>query len=469
MHCYRYTRAMDCLTRCARSAYRSSAARTSSSSSASAPTRSCAATMFLRLVTCAIHLFVHVYSINPKSGTFILFIEFPGFSISPPPPNRQSSDSAFSNHTDTSNLTKPPSFNEEKVTPATRNRKRSADSVDNASTGGASSDYRPSGSKRVEELRRTHKKPRRLSGHVSHLDSDYDDNSASYLAETDSDEPLLKDSFNCEQCPKRFQSQRSLNVHKTRMHDKKESLGENAVVDIPAQTEDAADVEDKLNCDKCGKTFKLKIMLKRHHEMCGKITSPVKVPQKELLISLEPIDGMKNRNIVCEMCSAKFKSVDNLAKHMKVVHAAVLKREKIDKRENGKVSVPCLYCKEQFDDYYVHSAHFNTCPKIDKSIPFECLICKKVVTRRNNYLTHLKNLHFEPRMLPKSSAEPEPQEYHECRMCSKKLPSQELLITHLAAHMSNIDDNDGGADNDSRYMLTCTRIKPCLIKQKKDF
>ena len=226
-------------------------------------------------------------------------------------------------------------------------------------------------------------------------------------------------------------------------------------------TEDATDVEDKLNCDKCDKTFKLNIMLKRHLEICGKVTTPVKMPQKELLIALDPIDGMKNRNIVCEMCSAKFKTVDNLAKHMKVVHAAVLKRE--DKRENGKVSVPCMFCKKKFDDYYVHNAHFNKCPKRDDSLPLECPVCKKVVSRKSNYFIHLKNLHLEPRISLKSSVEPEMQEYHECKMCFKKLATQQLLITHLAAHVSNIEDNDGGADNESRYcslVLSFLRINP---------
>ncbi|XP_047031274.1 zinc finger protein 91-like [Helicoverpa zea] len=377
------------------------------------------------------------------------YVPPPGFSIrsaSPTPPNRQSSDSAFSNHTDTSNLTKAPSATEEKVTPAARSRKRSIDSIGNASTG-ASSDYRPSGSKRVEELRRSYKRPRKLSGNISQLDSDYDDNSAPYLPETDSDEPLLKSNYKCNYCPKQFPSARSLINHK-RIHEKKETLGQNAVVDIPQDSGDATDVEDKLNCDKCGKTFKLKIMLKRHQEICAKATSPVKPQQKELLISLEPIDGMTNRNIVCELCNAKFKAVDNLAKHMKVVHAAVLKREK---RENGKVAVPCLFCQKSFDDYYVHSAHFNSCANRDDSVPFECPICKKLTSRKTSYFQHLKNMHFEPRMSHERAAvEPQTQDYHECRMCYKKLASQELLITHLAAHVSNIDGNDAAADNDSR-------------------
>ncbi|XP_022827370.1 zinc finger protein 91-like [Spodoptera litura] len=373
------------------------------------------------------------------------YVPPPGFSVSPPPPNRQSSDSAFSNHTDTSNLTKPPSSIEEKVTPTIRNRKRSVDSIDNGSIGGASSDYRPGSSKRVDELRRTQKR-RKQSDNASQLDSDYDDNSASYLPETDSDDSSQKNSFKCDYCPKQFPSPRSLINHK-RIHEKKETLGQNAVVNIPVETQDAADVEDKLNCDKCGKTFKLKIMLKRHVDICVNTASPAKSPQKELLISLQPIDGMANRNIICEMCSAKFKTTDNLAKHMKVVHAAVLKREE---KQREKVAVPCLYCSQLFDDYYIHSAHFNSCSKKDDTKPYECPVCKKVATRKTSYFQHIKNMHFEPRMLhTKTSVEPEAQECHECRMCSKKLPSQEMLIQHLAAHMSHIDENDG-ADNESR-------------------
>lgn len=208
-------------------------------------------------------------------------------------------------------------------------------------------------------------------------------------------------------------------------------------------------MEDKLNCDKCGKTFKLKIMLKRHHDLCGKVDSPVKSPQKELFVSLEPIDGINNRSVDCEMCTAKFKTVDNMAKHMKIVHAAVLKSE-LDKRKNGKVAVPCMYCRKPFDDYYVHSAHFGMCSKKDDTFPFECPVCKKIATKKSSYFLHIKNMHFEPRMSAgKSSLEPEP-EFHECRMCFKKLATQELLITHLAAHMSHIDDNEGGGDNESR-------------------
>ncbi|XP_026726503.1 zinc finger protein Xfin-like [Trichoplusia ni] len=372
------------------------------------------------------------------------YVPPPGFSISPTPPTRQSSDSAFSNHTDSSNLTKQASSFEEKESPITKTRKRSIDSGDNGSVD-TSSDYRPSGSKRVEELRRSQKRPKMQSSNTSQADSDYEDNSASYMAETDSDEPLINNNFNCKRCPRQFTSRRSLANH-VRIHEKKDGLEDNIVVEIPQKVEDAPDSEEKLSCNKCGKTFKLKIMLNRHFDGCGKI--PAKSPQKELLVSLEPIDGMANRNITCEICTAKFKTVDNLEKHMKVVHAAVLKREK---RENPKVPVPCLYCQKMFDDYYAHSLHFNDCPQKDESLPYECPVCKKITSRKTSYFQHLKNMHFEPRSyLLNTSVEAEPEPYHECRMCNKKLPSQDLLIKHLAAHMSNIEDNDIGADNESR-------------------
>ncbi|XP_075980353.1 uncharacterized protein LOC142979369 [Anticarsia gemmatalis] len=377
------------------------------------------------------------------------YVPPPGFSISPPPPNRQSSDSAFSNHTDTSNLTKPSSSIEEKISPATRTRKRSIESDGNISIGGRSSDYRPTGSKRVEELRKSQKKrPRLQSENTSQPDSDYEDNSASYLPDTDSDEPLMRNNFKCKYCPKEFNAFRSLAIHSTRMHGKnpEKTLGEDAVVDIPRKHhEDATDVEDKLSCDKCDKTFKLKIMLKRHSDVCGKL--PVKSPEKQLLISLEPIDAkqnlfIKNTGLSCEYCTAKFKTVDNLSKHMKVVHAAALKREA---EPNRRVPVPCLFCGKLFDDYHEHNAHFSSCPMFDDTKPLECPVCNKLTTRKASYNQHVRNMHFEPRG---SLVEPEA-ETHECRMCFKKLPTQEQLISHLAAHVSNIED-DGVADNESR-------------------
>lgn len=308
----------------------------------------------------------------------------------------------------------------------------------------------------MEELRNSQKRPRLQSGNTSQLESDYEDNSGSYIPETDSDEPL-KHTFKCKSCPKEFSVYKSLAIHTTRMHGKK--------VDEPVEekkkesetpkknNEDATDVEDKLSCDKCDKTFKLKIMLKRHHDVCGK--TPVKSPQKELLISLEPIDAKQNLpqptviTVACEYCSSKFKTLDNLAKHMKIVHAAVLKR---DVEPNKKVPVPCLYCNKLFDDYYQHNSHFNECPKYDDSKPFECPVCKKLTSRKTSYYQHIKNMHFEPRMTIVEN-DTETQEYHECRMCLKKLASQELLIKHLAAHVSNIED-DAAADNESRCVIT---------------
>ncbi|CAK1600282.1 unnamed protein product [Parnassius mnemosyne] len=379
------------------------------------------------------------------------YVPPPGFSTAPSPPNRQSSDSAFSNNTDVSSNNKPTASPiESKVTPS-RSRKRSRESVDNASSSSQSHDYRPSSTKRVEELRTSQKRPRR-SQNASYVDSDFDDNSVSHFSvETDSDEPLLKSEHKCKICGKEFLSKMSVLAH-TKVHFRK-SLKQNALVDIPKptvtneSTEDANDVDDKLTCEKCDKTFKLKIMLKRHLETCDK--TPSKSPMKELLVSLEPIDAgpAQSNKIDCEMCTTKFKTIDNLEKHMRVVHAAVLNRNKYEQNENGKVSVPCFYCGQHFDDYYLHAAHFETCSKKDDSVNFTCPICQKVMTRKNSYFIHLKAMHFEPRLGNREEGSKQP---FECRICSKKLASQDQLITHLAAHMSNINDNEDGADDGSR-------------------
>lgn len=368
-----------------------------------------------------------------------------GFSVTPPPPNRQSSDSAFSSsHTDFSHQSKP-SSSAEKVIPAVRGRKRSHESVDDASVSSRSHDEQPTMSKRVKELRKPQKTSRRQSPNASLIESDFEDNSMSHFsAETDSDEPLIHN-YKCKYCSKEFTSGISLSNH-LRTHTKEKNLGENAVVDIPKKNMgDANDSEDKLSCDKCSKTFKLKIMLKRHQDTCGK--TPQVSPQKELLISLEPIDAVyppkeQSKKLQCEMCTTRFKTIENLEKHMRVIHAAVLKKKRtsVEKKSDGKVCFPCLYCHMTFDDYYVHSGHFAACPKKDDTKPLQCPACDRVLSKKSSYFVHIKSMHFWPRETPYVATPTK--ETFDCRMCSKKLASQDLLVTHLAAHMSNIEAPD---------------------------
>lgn len=342
-------------------------------------------------------------------------------------------------------------------------RKRSVES-DGVSAGSHSHEYKPTSSKRVEELRRLQKRPR----YAASQDSDYEDNGASsYVPETDSDEPLLSpNTHNCTLCPKTFKWMKSLKTHMANVHSKT-SLDNNILnsTNNSITTPEKTTNNEKINCEKCGKSFKLQIMLKRHMETCG--TSPVKCisPKKELLISLEPIDGMTAAKKTCEFCNARFKTVDNLEKHLRVVHAASLKRDSLETKKNIIVTpkaktapndpsmtsnIPCIYCKEQYDDYYVYTAHLNSCPSKDVRTSFQCPLCQKELTKKAAFVSHLRIIHFEAHSARKSTNTSYYEEF-ECRMCNKKLASQELLITHLAAHMSNIDHDDNGAGDDSRY------------------
>ncbi|CAH0406197.1 unnamed protein product [Chilo suppressalis] len=383
------------------------------------------------------------------------YVPPPGFSSTPQPPNRQSSDSAFSTHTEVSSLTKPSSSTEGITTPAKRSRKRSRESLDNTSVSSRSHDYAPP-SKRVSELRKSQKSRNADTSNNSFIDSDFDDRSVSQFSggETDSDEPLLKNLHKCKECDKAFPSIRGLINHE-RMHTnaKKDKVDKNQVVDTPKPvTKDATDDDDKLSCEKCGKTFKLKIMLKRHYDTCSGSTPQVS-PKKELLISLEPIDGKKQNThkVECEICTAKFKTADYLEKHMRVVHAAVPKKN-IGKTntQNGNSSIPCLYCQKEFDDYDMHCAHFNVCTeKVDTAI-FECPVCTKVTYKKSAYFLHLRSMHFA---FLTASADKKPsvdtsslKESFDCRMCNKSLPSQEQLIAHLSTHMSHADDPDPDPD-----------------------
>lgn len=235
-------------------------------------------------------------------------------------------------------------------------------------------------------------------------------------------------------------------------HCPKEPLTQNAVVvEIPrndASMEDAIDQEDKLKCDRCDSTFKLKIMLKKHQITCGK--TPEGSPRKELQVFLQPCDASvspKDR-LDCDICTAKFKTVDNLRKHMRVVHAAVLKSD-LAAKPPAPVIVPCLYCRKSFEDFPSFNEHFSSCPmKINNTMVFECTVCNRSVTRIQNYMSHIKNTHFEPKNRS-SGGDFSPKDAYQCRVCRKRLPNQGSLITHLASHMASVDGNEA-ADEDSR-------------------
>lgn len=278
-------------------------------------------------------------------------------------------------------------------------------------------------------------------------DSDYEDNCPSfYSPETDSDEPLQ---HKCNQCDKAFRTIKSLSAH-SKCHKRKSVLNKlqidtNTSLESPKEIKDAADDDDKLSCDKCGKDFKLKIMLKRHHEICEKSS-----PRKELMVSLKPIDsGPKTGEIDCDMCTSKFKTIEDLEEH-KVMHAELLQGTI---NENKKVVAPCLYCGLSFDDYNLHNAHFNTCSQKSDMTTFVCPICTRAITRKGNYFSHLRTHFFSVSSTQSIAEVATKQGIFQCRMCSMKLPNQDSLITHLAAHMSNIDDADEGGDEESRYVL----------------
>lgn len=336
---------------------------------------------------------------------------------------------------------------------------------------GSRSQERPGSSKRVEELKKA-QKPKRTRYSA---DSDYEDNGASSIVnETDSDEPLLKNEHTCPLCPKTFKWLKSMKIHMAHIHTgKKASTRAPEInVNIPikkANQKDLPESEDEqIACDKCGKKFKLKIMLKRHQETCQK--SPAKPtsisPMKELVITLEPIDAVPPRpkKPTCEYCTAQFKTVDNLEKHLRVVHAATRKKTNSESKQGGMLI--CLYCTKEFEDYYLYSSHFNSCTMKETFSVYQCPMCPKSCSRLTAYVSHVRNSHghyhghgtgsaasASPKVEPELvQAAASPAAAFECRMCSKKLATQALLITHLAEHMSNVDEDDDtiADDFDSR-------------------
>lgn len=323
--------------------------------------------------------------------------------------------------------------------------------MDNTSSSGQSYDYRPTSTKRVAELRAAEKRQKK-SLNSTYTDSDYEDNSGSqFSAETDSDEPS-KNEFKCKVCGKEFASQKSVSAH-SKVHLRKSY--KNVTVNTPPpvekkEIENANDIEDKMECEKCNRKFKLKIMLKRHQETCGKV---INSPIKELQVSLEPIDSVSLQNkINCDMCSTKFKTIENLEKHMRVVHAAVLKRDKYEQIvENGAPAVPCYFCAQPFDDYNVYCKHFDTCLEKRDVIIFTCPVCRKVLSKTNTYLLHIKNMHLSVSGNLDKSVDKSVEGSFECRICSKKMVTQDQLISHLAGHMSNMGEEEM-AEVNTRYV-----------------
>ncbi|XP_068629229.1 zinc finger protein 721-like [Battus philenor] len=358
------------------------------------------------------------------------YVPPPGVNCKPSSSNRQSSYSAFSNHTDTSTIKKDtPTSSVTKTSPGTRSWKRSLDSNDNASISGRSHDSRYSSIKRVEELRTSEKRPRR-SINTPYTDSDYDDRSVSqFSAETDSDELETKGEFNCNICGKEFATKRSVAAH-TKVHSRKSKQNHFANIPEPdSSIQNPMDVDDKLTCDKCNRTFKLKIMLKRHREVCGR--EPHEKQKKELHVSLKPIDsGGHSTNIECEPCTT-FETVNKVHNSDKTEHNV----------ENGKLAFPCYYkCGQMFDEYGLYTKHVDNCSKKDntKNLFFTCPLCLKLTTKKSAYYNHIKHKHNVWRDLNNDNSKL----ISECRICGKHLASQDQLITHLAAHMSNKEDEE---------------------------
>ncbi|XP_012552847.2 zinc finger protein 729 [Bombyx mori] len=354
------------------------------------------------------------------------YVPPPGFSVSPAPTSRQSNDSAISTQTDSSNVKN--SASDGKLTNVQRSRKRSIDS-DNTSTSSVPKSQ-TGNSKRIEELRRTSKRAK-VQPKYFQVDSDCDDVASPIsFAEsggTDTEEcPVKNKSYSCSVCNKDFKSGLSLSNH-SRIH-KNDSVGEYVPHDTPNKLRSDVKEEEPLTCQKCGKSFKLKIMLNRHKcETSG---------HKELLVSLKPIDGGQYINMSCEFCSAKFYTIESLENHMKLAHAASPKNvlERPDKPD--RVPVPCLFCRELFDDYPLHNSHFNSCEKKIPLQSFDCPLCDKNTPNRTGYFLHLRVVHFK---YVQSDAVTSARQ---CRICNKKLATEAMLIAHLASHVTNNDAVD---------------------------
>lgn len=341
------------------------------------------------------------------------YVPPPGFNITPSP-TRQSSDSGISHRTDVSNKVKK-SIEPESSTSSVR--KRSLESVDTSNNGGKYR-YKPSTSKpRDKRARPTY-------------DSDEDYTASQASVDTDSDDPVM---HKCDLCDKTFPSRRSMLLH-GRVHSRENNIPKSHFVEIPLDNSDIVAVdEDKVACDGCGKTFKLKIMLNRHYLTC---------PNKT-----QDNDASETSEFTCKLCNEKYKTIDGLTKHIKVAH-----NSSAPNPEPKNVPVPCLYCHKPFTDYFVHASHFNSCNMRSAINTYNCLLCKRKFGRKGAYFSHIRDAHFNNSIANNEDGE-EPKESYDCRLCGRSVSSQDELIKHLAAHMSNIDETGATSEADDRNSM----------------
>ena len=112
-------------------------------------------------------------------------------------------------------------------------------------------------------------------------------------------------------------------------------------------------------CVMCGKKFSSEQIASRHRKTCGQDKQ-----RKEMVV----------RETLCKMCNKEFSSTYKLATHMK--------------RHQGKLDFPCSDCDKMFASTASLNKH-----KLSHQKSFQCELCQKLFSRKDNLTAHLQT-HF---------------------------------------------------------------------------
>lgn len=175
----------------------------------------------------------------------------------------------------------------------------------------------------------------------------------------------------------------------------------------------------KYNCKICHETFKSKKNFHSHSlnihniktryakEIFSCTQCPLKFDVKSIYEAHEK-SHFDVRNEICEDCGAGFKSISNLRRHARSVHAT--SRDEI-----------CPHCSKSFKTETALRIHEKNV-HAEMKVYVNCYYCNAIVLE-NNLKTHLFHLHSEEGKIKNFS----------CEICQKAFRTETLLKRHIEA------------------------------------
>ena len=214
--------------------------------------------------------------------------------------------------------------------------------------------------------------------------------------------------WNCTSCKHVFISEANLTEHRNLAHGTKVEHVEGADEDDDDDDDDDEEEgEQKLTCDKCGKTFTSTRALTNH-----------------LRKHRETDDSFQ-----CEHCDKRFFAFSSLRRHTRTAHEQFFKCALCNNFFRGKKllkqhmaqehsDVPKIYkcynCDQNFDTEKLYTEHKSNCR-------IKCDLCDKELKGKNGFKKHMIRVHGEAGMCS-------------CTVCGQQFPSISSLKRHESTH-----------------------------------